>query len=72
MFKFFLKVISCFFQGIACIAFMHIIGSSLCFWISAIVRETMLALTMYAQSIYGTQEGSYYEYYTPIGRHILK
>ncbi|XP_026326601.1 proton channel OtopLc-like isoform X2 [Hyposmocoma kahamanoa] len=48
-------------QGIACIAFMHIIGSSLCFWISAIVRETILALTMYAQSIYGKQDENFHE-----------
>ncbi|KAJ2950694.1 hypothetical protein O0L34_g8954 [Tuta absoluta] len=35
-------------QGVAHFAFMHIIGSSLCFWISAIVRETVLSLTIYA------------------------
>ncbi|CAH0628945.1 unnamed protein product [Chrysodeixis includens] len=37
-------------QGLAHIAFMHLIGSSLCFWISAIVRETVLSLTLYASS----------------------
>lgn len=63
-----------FFQGIACIALMHIIGTSLCFWISAIVRETILALTLYAQSIYGKQEGNFteLEHYTPVGRYTLK
>ncbi|XP_037297406.1 proton channel OtopLc-like [Manduca sexta] len=40
-------------QGLARFAFMHMIGSSLCFWISAIVRETILALTLYANSVYG-------------------
>ncbi|CAH0664181.1 unnamed protein product [Chilo suppressalis] len=39
--------------GLAHLAIMHIIGSSLCFWLSAIVRETILALTLYANSIYG-------------------
>ncbi|CAH0759136.1 unnamed protein product [Diatraea saccharalis] len=39
--------------GLAHITVMHIIGSSLCFWLSAIVRETVLALTLYANSIYG-------------------
>lgn len=61
-----------FFQGIACIALMHIIGTSLCFWISAIVRETILALTLYAQSIYGKQEGNFTEHYTPVGTYTLK
>ncbi|KAL0883838.1 hypothetical protein ABMA27_015923 [Loxostege sticticalis] len=40
-------------QGLAHLALMHIIGSSLCFWISAIVREIVLALTLYANTIYG-------------------
>ncbi|XP_053600249.1 proton channel OtopLc-like [Plodia interpunctella] len=46
-------------QGVAHFAFMHMIGSSLCFWISAIVRETILGLTNYANSRddnYGTNE----------------
>lgn len=51
------------FQGLACMAFMHMIGSSLCFWISAIVRETVLALTIYAQSIYGRQDEEYGKWY---------
>lgn len=29
------------------------IGSSLCFWVFNIVRETVLALTIYAQQKYG-------------------
>ncbi|XP_026747058.1 proton channel OtopLc-like [Trichoplusia ni] len=37
-------------QSLAHFAFMHLIGSSLCFWISAIVRETLLSLTLYASS----------------------
>ncbi|CAG4964868.1 unnamed protein product [Parnassius apollo] len=40
-------------QGFAYFGFMHMIGSSLCFWISTIVRETILALTLYANSKYG-------------------
>lgn len=36
-------------QGLARFAFMHFIGSSLCFWVWAIVRETMLAIALYAQ-----------------------
>ncbi|CAK1578284.1 unnamed protein product [Parnassius mnemosyne] len=40
-------------QGLAYFGFMHMIGSSLCFWISTIVRETILALTLYANSKYG-------------------
>ncbi|KAI8440151.1 hypothetical protein MSG28_001547 [Choristoneura fumiferana] len=40
-------------KGLACYAFMHIIGSSLCFWVSTIVRETVLALTIYAYTQYG-------------------
>lgn len=32
---------------------MHMIGSSICFWVSAIVRETTLALSIYANSVYG-------------------
>ena len=34
---------------------MHMIGSSLCFWISTIVREILLALTIYANSVYGNR-----------------
>ncbi|XP_059060162.1 proton channel OtopLc-like [Achroia grisella] len=45
-------------QSVAYVAFMHMIGSSLCFWISAIVRETILALTIYANSVYGNGYGS--------------
>ncbi|XP_049865002.1 proton channel OtopLc-like [Pectinophora gossypiella] len=48
-------------QGVARFAFMHMIGSSLCFWISAIVRETILALTIYAQYLYGSGEYDEYE-----------
>ncbi|GBP35858.1 Proton channel OtopLc [Eumeta japonica] len=40
-------------QALARFGFMHYIGSSLCFWVWVIVRETLLALTMYAQSQYG-------------------
>ncbi|XP_072941899.1 proton channel OtopLc-like [Epargyreus clarus] len=40
-------------KALAYFGFMHMIGSSLCFWISTIVRETILALTIYANSIYG-------------------
>ncbi|CAK1551731.1 unnamed protein product [Leptosia nina] len=40
-------------QGLAYFGFMHMIGSSLCFWIFNIVRETILALTIYAQKKYG-------------------
>ncbi|XP_068627846.1 proton channel OtopLc-like [Battus philenor] len=40
-------------QGLAHFGFMHLIGSSLCFWVSTIVRETVLALTLYANSKYG-------------------
>ncbi|XP_052751556.1 proton channel OtopLc-like [Galleria mellonella] len=47
-------------QSLAYIAFMHMIGSSLCFWISAIVRETILALTIYANSVYGNGYGNNY------------
>ncbi|KOB67643.1 putative otopetrin [Operophtera brumata] len=43
-------------QCLARFAFMHMIGSSLCFWVSAIVRETTLALTIYANSVYGNGE----------------
>nr|XP_049697006.1 proton channel OtopLc [Helicoverpa armigera] len=43
-------------QGLAHFAFMHLIGSSLCFWISAIVRETLLGLTLYANSRYGSAD----------------
>lgn len=32
---------------------MHMIGSSLCFWILAIARETTLILTIYAYALYG-------------------
>ncbi|CAG9090885.1 unnamed protein product [Plutella xylostella] len=37
-------------QGMARFGFMHFIGSSLSFWVSAIVRETVLALSLYAQT----------------------
>ncbi|XP_028177354.1 proton channel OtopLc-like isoform X1 [Ostrinia furnacalis] len=40
-------------QSLAHLALMHIIGSSLCFWVSAIVREIVLALTLYANTKYG-------------------
>lgn len=43
-------------QGLALIAFMHLIGTSLCFWIAAIVRETILGLTLYANSVYGNED----------------
>lgn len=46
-------------QGLAHFAFMHLIGSSLCFWISAIVRETVLGLTLYASSRHAS---GYYDY----------
>ncbi|KAJ8726943.1 hypothetical protein PYW08_015340 [Mythimna loreyi] len=46
-------------QGLAHFAFMHLIGSSLCFWISAIVRETILGLTLYA----GSRETADYKAY---------
>ncbi|CAK1578287.1 unnamed protein product [Parnassius mnemosyne] len=39
-------------QGLAQFGFMHLIGSSLCFWTSTITRETKLALTLYANSKY--------------------
>ncbi|KAI5641982.1 otopetrin domain-containing protein [Phthorimaea operculella] len=42
-------------RGVAHFAFMHIIGSSLCFWISAIVRETVLSLAIYAS--YANENG---------------
>ncbi|XP_075972823.1 proton channel OtopLc-like [Anticarsia gemmatalis] len=47
-------------QGLAHFAFMHLIGTSLCFWISAIVRETILGLTLYANSVYGNEKNSSY------------
>ncbi|XP_047523116.1 proton channel OtopLc-like isoform X1 [Pieris napi] len=40
-------------QKLAYFGFMHMIGSSLCFWIFNIVRETVLALTIYASQKYG-------------------
>ncbi|KOB73277.1 putative otopetrin [Operophtera brumata] len=40
-------------QCLAHFAMMHMIGSSLCFWIFAIVRETTLTLAIYAHSVYG-------------------
>ncbi|KAL4703414.1 hypothetical protein ACJJTC_011203 [Scirpophaga incertulas] len=40
-------------QGLSYFGLMHIIGSSLCFWLSAISRETVLALTLYADTKYG-------------------
>lgn len=43
-------------QGLARFAFMHFIGSSLCFWIWAIVRETLLAITLYAQMLFKRNE----------------
>ncbi|CAH0717237.1 unnamed protein product, partial [Brenthis ino] len=43
-------------QGLAHFGFMHMIGSSLCFWISTIVRETVLSLTIYANSKYGNNQ----------------
>ncbi|XP_047546078.1 proton channel OtopLc-like [Vanessa atalanta] len=42
-------------QSLAHFGFMHMIGSSLCFWISTIVRETVLALTIYAGTKYGNR-----------------
>ncbi|CAG9563621.1 unnamed protein product [Danaus chrysippus] len=42
-------------QNLAYFGFMHMIGSSLCFWISTIVREILLALTIYANSKYGNK-----------------
>ncbi|CAB3256575.1 unnamed protein product [Arctia plantaginis] len=39
--------------GLAYLAFMHLIGTSLCFWISAIVREVLLGLRLYANTLYG-------------------
>ncbi|CAH2091892.1 unnamed protein product [Euphydryas editha] len=42
-------------QGLAHLGFMHMIGSSLCFWVMTIVRETVLALTIYANSVYGNR-----------------
>ncbi|XP_041972894.1 proton channel OtopLc-like [Aricia agestis] len=49
-------------QGLAHFGFMHMIGSSLCFWISTIVRETVLALTIYANTVYGNKtDGTEYE-----------
>ncbi|XP_014356010.2 proton channel OtopLc [Papilio machaon] len=46
-------------QGLAHFGFMHMIGSSLCFWIATIVRETVLALTLYANSKYGNRTNGY-------------
>ncbi|KAM3968294.1 proton channel OtopLc [Aphomia sociella] len=51
-------------QNLAHMAFMHMIGSSLCFWIFAIVRETVLALTIYANSVYGNGYGNNDSYTT--------
>lgn len=48
-------------QGVARFAFMHYIGTSLSLWVSAIVRETVLALTLYAQS---NSNGNYTSYVT--------
>ncbi|CAH2268167.1 jg8174 [Pararge aegeria aegeria] len=42
-------------QGLAHFGFMHMIGSSLCFWVYNIVRETVLALTIYAGILYGNR-----------------
>uniref|UniRef100_A0A2A4J2R5 Otopetrin n=1 Tax=Heliothis virescens TaxID=7102 RepID=A0A2A4J2R5_HELVI len=56
-------------QGLAHIAFMHLIGSSLCFWISAIVRETLLGLTLYANSRYGSGDYSSYSANVTIPEH---
>ncbi|XP_045492302.1 proton channel OtopLc-like [Colias croceus] len=42
-------------QGLAHFGFMHMIGSSLCFWIYNIIRETILALTIYANKTYGNR-----------------
>ncbi|XP_045459849.1 proton channel OtopLc-like [Melitaea cinxia] len=42
-------------QGLAHFGFMHMIGSSLCFWIMTIIRETVLALTLYANTVYGNR-----------------
>lgn len=43
------------FQGLAHFGFMHMIGSSLCFWVMTIIRETVLALTLYANTVYGNR-----------------
>lgn len=56
-------IIFCF-QGLAHIAFMHVIGSSLCFWVSAIVRETVLGLAIYAGSVYGNYDNGETDYST--------
>lgn len=53
------------YQNLARFAFMHMIGSSLCFWVSAIVRETILGLTLYANSIYGNNNYNYEGYSNP-------
>ncbi|XP_038213292.1 proton channel OtopLc-like [Zerene cesonia] len=42
-------------QGLAHFGFMHMIGSSLCFWIFNIIRETILSLTIYANKTYGNR-----------------
>ncbi|XP_052738181.1 proton channel OtopLc-like [Bicyclus anynana] len=42
-------------QGLAHFGFMHMIGSSLCFWVYNIVRETVLALSIYAGILYGNR-----------------
>lgn len=41
---------------------LHIIGTSVCFWVSAIVREIVLGLTLYANKKYGNsgQNGKYH------------
>ncbi|XP_047989046.1 proton channel OtopLc-like [Leguminivora glycinivorella] len=52
-------------KGLASYAFMHIIGSSICFWINTIVRETMVALTIYAYSQYGPRGPYENATYTP-------
>ncbi|KAM3968295.1 proton channel OtopLc-like [Aphomia sociella] len=44
-------------QNLAHMAFMHMIGSSICLWISAIMRETTLALIIYAISVNGNGYG---------------
>ncbi|KAL0839499.1 hypothetical protein ABMA28_016205 [Loxostege sticticalis] len=40
-------------QGLAHLGLLHIIGTSVCFWVSAIVREIVLGLTLYANKKYG-------------------
>ncbi|XP_034825559.2 proton channel OtopLc-like [Maniola hyperantus] len=42
-------------QGLAHFGFMHMIGSSLSFWLYNIVRETVLALTIYAGILHGNK-----------------